>query len=101
MKGGRPRGLRVPGEHTAALGPPISTYPISAFSKLRFTEDQFRDAWKVCGATAERNLSQGLQLWQVFTILYLEGMCHGVGIMKERQPVGEFHTLWDQYDVHD
>lgn len=70
--------------HYVAFGPPIPVVPIGDFSKMRMTEEQFADAWRLCGPTAERNMLR-LQLWQVIASAYLEGLQHGAEVVIEQQ----------------
>ena len=62
---------------------PIAVEPgRHAFSQLPFNNEQFKNAWKICGPSAERNLMHS-PLWAVITAAYCEGLAHGIGKMSE------------------
>ena len=71
------------------LGPAIPLVPVSDFSKTRLTDEQWRNAWKICGPSVERNFDrrkgQHLELWQVITAAYLEGLHHGSAAALSRR----------------
>ena len=66
--------------HFVHFGPPIELVPITQFSKMRLTSEQWADAWRLCGPSAEKNM-QRLELWQVIASAYLEGLSHGADSM--------------------
>lgn len=75
--------------HFMTFGPPIPVVPIGDFSVMKLTNDQWADAWHICGPSAEQNMrrgarGRGLELWQVIASAYLEGLQHGAGIERER-----------------
>ncbi len=74
-------------KHFVVLGPAIPVVPITDFSCLRLTEEQWAQVWEIVGPSAEKNLSGGrrgpLQLWQVICAAYLEGLQHGATLARE------------------
>jgi hypothetical protein len=61
----------------AMLGPcTVPLYPITSWSKRRLTDDQMKDAWRLCGPTVELVMGR-MPLWQAFVSVYLEGLMHG------------------------
>lgn len=86
--------------HYVTFGPPIPVVPVGDFSQMRMTDQQWADAWHLCGPSAARNLSgarrgRSLELWQVIASAYLEGLQHGVEIERERhaQPSGQVQRV--------
>ena len=76
--------------HFMSFGPPIPVVPVSDFSRLGLTEEQMAEAWWLCGPSAERNMrrdfrGRALELWQVITCAYLEGLQHGAGLEHEKR----------------
>lgn len=74
--------------HYITFGPSIPLVPVGDFSKMSLTEQQWADAWYLCGPSAEQNMrrggrGRGLELWQVIASAYLEGLNHGAGLEKE------------------
>jgi len=70
-----------------AFGPPVPVVPIPDFSKMGLTIEQFEAAWSIVGPSVEKNMrrnfkGQCLELWQVITVAYLEGLHHGSEIAK-------------------
>lgn len=77
--------------HYLALGPAIPIVPIGDFSKRGLSQQQWEQAWSVCGPTVERNMARGqLPLWQIIAAAYLDGLQIGHALAeeaaKERQP---------------
>ena len=69
----------------ARFGPAINIVPVTDFSRMSLTNKQWEDAWKLCGPSAEKNMTGTtkrvpLELWQVIAAAYLEGLHHGHGI---------------------
>ena len=66
---------------TVSLGPSVvPLYPVTAFS--RFPRGiSFRDVWTLVGPTVDKNLNA--PLWAQFCAVYLEGMNHALGAMRE------------------
>ena len=71
--------------------PSVPLVPVTQFSKLRLTNDQMRDAWSICGPSVAANINKS-PLWIAITMAYLEGLCHGAGLMQEaiKRPAIEF-----------
>lgn len=70
------------------LGPPVPIVPVGDFSRMALTEQQWADAWRLCGPSAAMNMAGGwrrrpLELWQVIASAYLEGLGHGAAIERE------------------
>lgn len=75
--------------HFMRFGPEMPVVPIGDFSSMRLTEEQWGNAWHLCGPSAEQNMrrggrGRGLELWQVIASAYLEGLQHGAGLERER-----------------
>lgn len=75
--------------HFMTFGPSFPVTPVGDFSRMRLTDQQWADAWRLCGPSAEQNMrrnfrGQSLELWQVIASAYLEGLQHGAGIERER-----------------
>jgi hypothetical protein len=75
--------------HFVVFGPPVPIVPISNFSSMALSEQQWADAWSICGPSAERNMqrrfrSGPLELWQVIASAYLEGLQHGHQLAMEK-----------------
>jgi hypothetical protein len=66
------------------LGPAIPVVPIGDFTRMGLSEQQWADAWRLCGPAAEKNL-KNLELWQVIAAAYLEGLQHGAETILARQ----------------
>ena len=71
--------------HFARFGPAINIVPVTYFSRMSLTDQQWADAWKLVGPSAEKNMTgttkRGpLELWQVIAAAYLEGLHHGHGM---------------------
>ena len=74
--------------HFVRLGPAIPVVPVGDFSSMKLTTEQWKNAWQLCGPSAERNLTgirrgRSLELWQVIASAYLEGLQHGAGLERE------------------
>lgn len=74
--------------HYVQFGPPIELVSVSDFSRFALTKEQFEEAWAVVGPSAERNMRRDyrgrcLEMWQVITAAYLEGLHHGSEMMRE------------------
>lgn len=65
------------------LGPSIPLVPVTHFSKLRMTRQQWEDAWHLVGPSVDRNIWKQ-PLWMVIAAAYVEGVHHGSSIAKER-----------------
>jgi hypothetical protein len=59
----------------------IESVPLRNFSKFK-GDINFEDVWKLCGPSAERNLSK-VPVWKVICAAYLEGLHHGSEILKD------------------
>jgi hypothetical protein len=73
--------------HFARFGPAIDIVPVSDFSRMSLSDDQWANAWRLCGPSAARNMTgttkRGpLELWQVIAAAYLEGLHHGHEMAK-------------------
>ncbi len=76
-------------KHFIAFGPSVEIVPVTSFSRMALTDDQWADAWRIVGPSAARNMTgttkRGpLELWQVIAAAYLEGLHHGSSIVSER-----------------
>lgn len=69
--------------HFMTFGPPIPNVSLRDFTKRDFTHEQLAQMWSICGPSVERNMLN-LELWQVITMAYIEGLAHGSSIMAER-----------------
>ena len=67
------------------FGPPIELVPITHFTKHRLTREQWNNAWRLCGPSAEKNMER-LELWQVIASAYLEGLSHGADAARSCKP---------------
>lgn len=73
---------RTKSEYFVRFGPAIPTVPVTRFSRMFLTSEQWEDAWSLCGPSVERNMTK-LELWQVIASAYLEGLQHGSSLAKE------------------
>jgi hypothetical protein len=65
-------------EHIATIGPcTIDSVPIGNFTKVQITREELESLWRLCGPSAERNMSKN-PLWMVIAMAYYEGLSHGV-----------------------
>lgn len=81
--------MRTKQPHYMRFGPPMPVVPVGDFSKMGLTEEQWADAWSLCGPSAQMNMKGGfnrppLQIWQVIAAAYLEGLQHGAALERER-----------------
>ncbi|SDQ98260.1 hypothetical protein SAMN05519103_00301 [Rhizobiales bacterium GAS113] len=81
---------RMPRVNHIPFGPSVPIVPIGDFSKMRLSDDQWADAWRICGPSAAWNMSRKarsgpLELWQVIASAYLEGLHHGSASVMELQ----------------
>lgn len=79
--------------HFMTFGPPIPIVPVGDFSRMKLSEEQWADAWHICGPSAEQNMRRGygrrgLELWQVIASAYLEGLQHGAALAREQHDNG-------------
>ena len=73
--------------HFIHFGPSIEQVPRKDFSKVRVETKDLEDVWsRIIGPSVEVNLGQGLDMWKVITLAYLEGLSHG-SALKEMQDV--------------
>ena len=77
------------GTHMASLGPcAIDTVAIRDFSSRRLSREQLQFIWKICGPSAELNLSRN-PLWIALCMAYIEGLQHGSELAKTAEQHGE------------
>lgn len=77
--------MKKRGETRLSIGPTFPVVRSGDFSKLRLTPDQWSDAWRLCGPSAERNMNgpRPAPLWIVIAAAYLEGLNHGAALARE------------------
>ena len=78
--------------HFARFGPAIHIVGVKDFSRMSLTNDQWADAWKLCGPSAEKNMTRTtkrgpLELWQGIAAAYLEGLHHGHELAMTRADI--------------
>lgn len=74
--------------HYVQFGPPIDVVPFKHFSLFGLTKEQFAEALAIVGPSAEKNMQRDrhgrcLEMWQVITAAYLEGLHHGAEMMRK------------------
>ena len=74
--------------HYVQFGPAINVVPVTDFSRFGLTKEQFAEAWSIVGPSAEKNMRRDaygrcLEMWQVITVAYLEGLHHGSEMQRE------------------
>ena len=62
----------------------VQTYPPKAWTQWPEGLNA-REVWKICGPTVEQHLDR-IPLWQVFCVLYIEGLQHGSELAKGTKP---------------
>lgn len=83
-----PEGMKRQKTIPFRLGPDIPLVPIGDFGSMPLTHQQWLDLWSVCGPSAQRNMAHTtrrppLELWQVITAAYFEGLIHGAGLAED------------------
>jgi len=78
---GRPRN---DGLKQFQFGPRIPLVPVTDFSSMRMSNEQWAGAWRIVGPSVERNMTRGRELWVIITAAYLEGLSHGAAITEEK-----------------
>jgi hypothetical protein len=68
--------------HFVHLGPQSPMVPFGDFNKVRLSDEQLREAWTIVGPTVEKNAN--LPLWELLTVVYLDGLQIGYGIAEKR-----------------
>lgn len=70
------------------FGPPIPLVPVTQFSKLRLSREQWAEMWAIIGPSVEKNLDterkaiRQMPLWMIITAAYVEGLQHGSELAK-------------------
>lgn len=75
--------------HFIPFGPRVDIVPVSDFSRMSLSDEQWAGAWRIVGPSAAKNMTgttkRGpLELWQVITAAYLEGLHHGAELVAQR-----------------
>lgn len=65
-----------------SVGSTVERYPMKAWTRLP-KEVSLEDLWQLCGPQVEQHM-QRLPLWQVFALVYFEGVAHGSGAERAR-----------------
>lgn len=68
----------------ASLGPTFPIVGVGDFTKLKVKPGQLRDLWEVIGPTVELNMTKRVELWQIFTMCYVQGLENGAAIEREK-----------------
>lgn len=68
--------------HFIPFGPSVEIVPVTDFSRMSLSAQQWADAWRIVGPSAAKNMTGNmkrgpLELWQVIAAAYLEGLHHG------------------------
>lgn len=66
------------------LGPSFPLVPITHFSKMRLTPNQWENAWQIVGPSVQRNFMKNVPLWMIIACAYLEGLHHGSEASNDR-----------------
>lgn len=75
-------------DRLVGMGPcPVQSYPLSAWTEWP-AAIKASDVWKLCGPAVEKHQDK-LPLWQVFCVVYIEGLQHGSQIEAEKHTVKE------------
>lgn len=72
--------------HHVQFGPSIPIVPVTHFSKMRLTEQQWSDVWQIIGPSVNRNMDK-VPTWKLIAAAYLEGLQHGAGLQKSMAPM--------------
>lgn len=73
--------------HFMQFGPAMPIVAINNFSRIALTDQQWADAWSLCGPSAAKNMGgrKPLEFWQVIASAYLEGLQHGHALATEKR----------------
>jgi hypothetical protein len=85
--------MRTKSAHHIHFGPAIPVVPVRDFSRLPFTREEMAEVWKVCGPSVEQNLRKGLEMWQIITAAYIEGISHGSAIERANDPIKQYKEV--------
>lgn len=80
--------------HFIHFGPSIEFVPRKDFHSVRLETKDLEDVWsRIIGPTAEKNIGQGLDMWKVITLAYLEGLSHGPALVELSNLKEETHHV--------
>jgi hypothetical protein len=69
----------------SSLGPTFPVIPVRDFTEFKFKLEQLHGLWDIIGPTVGLNMTRRVELWQIFTMCYVQGLENGAAIERDKK----------------